>query len=72
MPSAIETRTVGRVYWRLVPMLFLLMFFNYVDRVNVAFAALRMNQDLGFSATVYGFGATIFFAGYVLLQIPAI
>ena len=52
-------------------MLFLLMFFNYVDRVNVGFAALRMNQDLGFSATVYGFGATIFFAGYVLLQIPS-
>jgi MFS family permease len=71
MPSAIETRTVGRVYWRLVPMLFLLMFFNYVDRVNVGFAALRMNTDLGFSATVYGFGATIFFAGYVLLQIPS-
>ncbi|HEX3484421.1 MAG TPA: MFS transporter [Micropepsaceae bacterium] len=66
-----EKRTVARVYWRLVPMLFILMFFNYVDRVNVGFAALRMNQDLGFSATVYGFGATIFFAGYVLLQIPS-
>jgi MFS family permease len=52
-------------------MLFVLMFFNYVDRVNVGFAALRMNRDLGFSASVYGFGATIFFAGYVLLQIPS-
>ncbi len=52
-------------------MLFILMFFNYVDRVNVGFAALRMNQELGFSATVYGFGATIFFLGYVLLQIPS-
>ena len=71
MESAIEKRTVSQVYWRLVPMLFLLMFFNYVDRVNVGFAALRMNQDLGFSASVYGFGATIFFAGYVLLQIPS-
>ena len=71
LESAIEKRTVAKVYWRLVPMLFLLMFFNYVDRVNVGFAALRMNQDLGFSATVYGFGATIFFAGYVLLQIPS-
>jgi MFS family permease len=69
--SAIEQRTVKRVYWRLVPLLFVLMFFNYVDRVNVGFAALRMNQDLGFSASVYGFGATIFFAGYVLLQIPS-
>ena len=71
MESAIEKRTVAKVYWRLVPILFILMFFNYVDRVNVGFAALRMNQDLGFSATVYGFGATIFFAGYVLLQIPS-
>jgi ACS family tartrate transporter-like MFS transporter len=69
--SAIEKRTVAKVYWRLVPMLFVLMFFNYVDRVNVGFAALRMNRDLGFSASVYGFGATIFFAGYVLLQIPS-
>jgi sugar phosphate permease len=68
---AIEAKTVNRVYWRLVPMLFLLMFFNYVDRVNVGFAALRMNRDLGFSASVYGFGATIFFAGYVLLQVPS-
>jgi MFS family permease len=71
LESAIEKRTVALVYWRLVPMLFVLMFFNYVDRVNVGFAALRMNQDLGFSAAVYGFGATIFFAGYVLLQIPS-
>jgi sugar phosphate permease len=71
LDSTIEKQIVGRVYWRLVPLLFVLMFFNYVDRVNVGFAALRMNQDLGFSATVYGFGATIFFAGYVLLQIPS-
>jgi len=71
LESIIETRTVRRIYWRLVPLLFLLMFFNYVDRVNVGFAALRMNQDLSFSASVYGFGATIFFAGYVLLQVPS-
>jgi ACS family tartrate transporter-like MFS transporter len=71
MDSCIETTTFRRVYWRLVPLLFCLMFFNYLDRVNVGFAALRMNRDLGFSASVYGFGATIFFAGYVLLQIPS-
>src|SRR4051812_16367066 len=71
LENSIEARTVGQVYWRLVPMLFVLMFFNYVDRVNVGFAALRMNQDLGFSASVYGSGASIFFAGYVLLQIPS-
>ena len=63
MENLIEKTAIRRVYWRLVPMLFVLMFFNYVDRVNVGFAALHMNQDLGFSASVYGFGATIFFAG---------
>lgn len=71
MDSRIESATFHRVYWRLVPLLFCLMFFNYLDRVNVGFAALRMNADLGFSASVYGLGATIFFAGYVLLQIPS-
>jgi sugar phosphate permease len=71
MDSRIETATFRRVYWRLVPLLFTLMFFNYLDRVNVGFAALRMNGDLGFSATVYGLGATIFFAGYVVLQVPS-
>jgi len=44
---------------------------NYLDRVNVGFAALTMNRDLGFSATVYGFAASIFFVSYALFQIPA-
>mgnify|MGYP003336407612 CR=1 FL=1 len=47
MDSTIEKQIVGRVYWRLVPLLFVLMFFNYVDRVNVGFAALQMNEALG-------------------------
>ncbi|HYM17776.1 MAG TPA: MFS transporter [Micropepsaceae bacterium] len=71
LADAIETRTVNRVFWRLVPLLFLMMFFNYVDRVNVGFAALRMNQELGFSPTIYGTGAAIFFWGYVILQVPS-
>ena len=62
---------VAKVLWRVLPLFVVMFIVNYVDRVNVGFAALRMNQDLGFSATVYGFGATIFFAGYVLLQIPS-
>jgi MFS family permease len=72
LADAIETRTINRIYWRLVPLFFVMMFFNYVDRVNVGFAALRMNQDLGFSASVYGFGAgTLFFIGYMVLQVPS-
>ncbi len=71
MDNAIETTTFHRVYWRLVPLLFALMFFNYLDRVNVGFAALRMNGDLKFSGTIFGLGSSIFFAGYVLLQVPS-
>ncbi len=66
-----EVPTMRRVARRLLPLLFILMIVNYLDRVNVGFAALRMNQDLGFSATVYGFGAGIFFIGYALVEIPS-
>src|SRR6476660_3063034 len=57
--------------WRLIPFMMLLYIVNYVDRVNVGFAALTMNRDLAFSAGVYGFGAGAFFLGYSLFQIPA-
>lgn len=57
--------------WRLIPLMMLLYFANITDRVNVGFAALTMNKDLGFSASVYGFGAGAFFLGYALFQIPA-
>jgi len=43
----------------------------FLDRVNVGFAALQMNKDLGFSATVYGWGAGIFFLGYFLFEVPS-
>src|SRR5262244_1598312 len=56
---------------RLIPFIMLLYVANYLDRVNVGFAALTMNHDLGFSPTVYGFAASIFFLSYALFQIPA-
>jgi MFS transporter, ACS family, tartrate transporter len=56
---------------RLIPFLFLLYIVAYLDRINVGFAALQMNQALGFSPTVYGFGAGIFFLSYVLFEIPS-
>jgi len=55
---------------RLIPYLFVLYIINYLDRVNVSYAALEMNRDLGFSPEVLGFGAGIFFIGYFLLEIP--
>src|ERR1700757_3173887 len=57
--------------WRLVPLMTLLYFVNIMDRVNVGFAALTMNRDLGFGPAVYGFGAGVFFLGYALFQVPA-
>jgi MFS transporter, ACS family, tartrate transporter len=69
--NALERVTVGKVTRRLLPFLFLLYVVCYLDRVNVGFAALQMNRDLGFSPAVYGFGAGIFFLGYVLFEVPS-
>lgn len=57
--------------WRLIPFMMLLYFVNYLDRVNVGFAALTMNHDLAFSPSVYGFAAGIFFVSYAMFQVPA-
>jgi ACS family tartrate transporter-like MFS transporter len=56
---------------RLLPFLCLCYVVNFLDRVNVGFAALHMNADLGFSPSIYGAGAGIFFAGYILFEIPS-
>jgi ACS family tartrate transporter-like MFS transporter len=57
--------------WRLIPFMTLLYVVNFLDRVNVGFAALTMNKDLGFSPTAFGFGAGVFFFGYAAFQVPA-
>ena len=67
----LEKRTMARVSARLIPFLILCYFVAYLDRVNLAFAALEMNKDLAFSATVYGTGAGIFFLSYFLLETPS-
>jgi D-galactonate transporter len=56
---------------RIIPFLFLLFVMAWLDRVNVGFAKLQMVKDLGFSEAVYGFGAGIFFLGYLLFEIPS-
>ena len=63
--------TLAKVGWRLLPFLLLLYVIAWIDRVNISYAALQMNADLGFSRTVYGLGAGIFFAGYALFEIPS-
>jgi len=67
----LERETIKRVAWRLMPVLMLGYFCNFLDRVNVGMAAPTMNPDLGFSAAVFGFGAGIFFLGYFLFEIPS-
>ncbi len=57
--------------WRLIPFLCFIYFIAYLDRVNVGFAALTMNQDLGLSATAFGRGAGIFFVGYFFFEVPS-
>jgi len=69
--DALERTTLGKVTRRLIPFLLVLYIVAWLDRVNVGFAALQMNQDLGFSSTVYGFGAGVFYFGYALFEIPS-
>lgn len=57
--------------WRLLPFLFILYIISYLDRINVSFAALGMNQDIGLDQTAYGLGAGIFFLGYVIFEVPS-
>ena len=66
----IGERTLRRIRLRILPYLTLLYIIAYLDRVNVGYAALEMTSALRFSPEVYGFGAGIFFLGYVLLEIP--
>ncbi len=68
---ALERATLRKVYLRVVPFCFLLYILCYVDRINVSFAALTMNRDLGLSAHVYGLAAGAFFWGYCLLEVPS-
>jgi ACS family tartrate transporter-like MFS transporter len=70
-PSDLGRAVVSKLTRRLLPFLFLLYIVNYLDRINVGFAALQMQSQLGFSDKVYGLGAGIFFAGYFFFQIPS-
>ena len=67
---AVGVRARRRVAYRLLPFVFLLYVVNYIDRVNVSFANLRMSTDLGFSDRVYGLGVGMFYLTYVLFEIP--
>jgi ACS family tartrate transporter-like MFS transporter len=67
----LESATLRRVSLRLLPFLFVLYIFSYLDRTNVSIAALQMNSELKFSSAAFGLGAGIFFIGYALFEVPS-
>ena len=67
----VERSTMLKVYWRLLPLTILVYFLCYLDRINVGFAALTMNKDLGLDAATYGMAAGAFFWGYFLFEVPS-
>jgi MFS transporter, ACS family, tartrate transporter len=67
----IEVRTMRRVLRRYVPLLIVCFVVSFLDRVNIGFAALTMNRELGFSSTTFGIGAGLFFIGYVIFEVPS-
>ena len=66
-----ERRVFAKIGWRLMPVLIFAYIFNYLDRNNVGFAGLTMNQAIGLTATQLGFGAGVFFLAYCLLEVPS-
>ena len=67
----VERRVTAKVAWRFVPFLVLCYFVAYLDRVNVGFAKLTMDADIGITDTMFGFGAGVFFLAYFLLEVPS-
>jgi ACS family tartrate transporter-like MFS transporter len=67
----LEARTIRKVSARLIPFLMICYFIAYLDRVNVAFAAITMNHDLGLTATMFGLGSGVFFLAYFAFEVPS-
>lgn len=67
----IEKRTIAKVSWRILPLVVVIYFVAYMDRTNVGFAAFGLTREFGFSATLFGWGAGIFFFGYFLAEVPS-
>jgi ACS family tartrate transporter-like MFS transporter len=67
----LSDKVLARAAWRLIPFMSLMYVVSFLDRVNISFASLTMNHDLGFSHEAYGFGAGIFFWGYFLFEVPS-
>jgi ACS family tartrate transporter-like MFS transporter len=71
MTEDIERATIRQVAWRLLPLIFLLYLLSLIDRVNIGFAALTMNKDLGLTPYIYSLGVAAFFFGYIPCEVPS-
>ena len=69
--SLLEERAIRKITWRLIPFLMLLYFVAFLDRINVGFAALTMNKDIGLTSQMFGLGSGIFFLGYFAFEVPS-
>ncbi|MBN8942585.1 MAG: MFS transporter [Rhizobiales bacterium] len=69
--DTLETVTIRKTFFRLMPLLVLCYFLAYIDRINIGFASLTLNRDIGLSAYVYGLGAGLFFWGYFFFEVPS-
>jgi MFS transporter, ACS family, tartrate transporter len=69
--NLLEQRAIRKITWRLIPFLMLLYFVAFLDRINVGFAALTMNKDVGLTPQMFGLGAGIFFLGYFAFEVPS-
>jgi MFS transporter, ACS family, tartrate transporter len=69
--SLIEECAIRKITWRLIPFLMLLYFVAFLDRINVGFAALTMNKDIGLTTQMFGLGSGIFFLGYFAFEVPS-
>lgn len=70
-PSAIERETMRKVAWRLLPFLTICYVIAIIDRGNIGMASLQMNEDLGLTATAFGFASSLFFFAYFLFEVPS-
>ena len=71
MPEQVEKTAIRKAFFRLMPLLLVCYFLAYIDRINIGFAALTMNRDIGLSAYIYGLGAGLFFWGYFFFEVPS-
>jgi ACS family tartrate transporter-like MFS transporter len=69
--ASLERATVAKTYWRIIPLCFVLYIFSYINRANIAYAALHMNQELALSSEAFGLGSGLFFIGYFLVEVPS-